>query len=170
MRLNSLAKHMHNVFHTLMQHASDSYFVLQEISVAETKNAWLQDLLQGSSQPRSAAATAMSASGSGVAPSSDPPSASGQLPQQVYESTVNLSFGGRTHQIRAQLAAIGAPVIGDVMYGAIAGAVVADTGIADEDLIERIDSCLQIDGPIGLHAYSMTWEGRTYTAAPPWAD
>ena len=89
------------------------------------------------------------------------------LPQRVFESTIDLSKGGKTHQIRAQLAAVGAPVIGDVMYGPIAGATVAG-GAASEDLVRRVGHCQQIEGSIGLHAFRLVWDGRTYEALPPW--
>lgn len=133
----------------------------------ESANAWLRSLLHSSKNAR---ADDTFAAGMDLKCSPEAFSVSRQTPESIYESTVNLSFGGRTHQIRAQLAAIGAPVIGDVMYGAIAGATVGDNGVADEELIRRIDSCAQIDGPIGLHAYSLTWEGRIFQAAPPWAE
>ncbi len=149
---------------------SSIFGVTQEIAVSQASNEWLHNLLQSSTGSKHAAATDSSPSEIRMNTFSEGSSFSGQLPQQIYESTVNLSFGGRTHQIRAQLAAIGAPVIGDVMYGAIAGATVSDSAIADNDLIRRIDDCSQVDGPIGLHAYSMTWEDRTYKAVTPWEE
>lgn len=91
-----------------------------------------------------------------------------QLPGVLHECTIDLSSGGRTHQVRAQMSAAGSPLIGDTMYGPIAG-VTVQSGVADEELVRRIEECRQVQGSIGLHACSLTWNGRTYTAPIPWS-
>ena len=51
---------------------------------------------------------------------------------------------GRTHQIRAQLAAVGHPIVGDTAYG----------GPAHPRLL--------------LHAWAVAWPGRFFTTPPSW--
>ncbi len=73
-------------------------------------------------------------------------------------------------QIRAQLAAVGAPLVGDITYGAMPCVLLGPDGtIAEEDMAAVMAAKAQA-GPIGLHAWQLMWEGGTYTAPPPWAS
>ena len=149
---------------------------MQAVEVSTSGNTWLHDLVRSSqrySADRSLAASSAHLGAGGVHTASMPdlsdvPEQAGPLPQHVYESTIDLSKGGKTHQIRAQLAAVGAPVIGDVMYGPIAGITVAAGGTAGEELVRRTGQSQQIEGCIGLHAFRLVWDGRTYETLPPW--
>lgn len=85
----------------------------------------------------------------------------------IYEMTVRL-VTGRTHQVRAQLAAVGSPILGDSMYAPLEGALVPAEGPAEPRLLEGVEASVPVNGPIGLHAASLSWRGRTWVAPPPW--
>ena len=84
---------------------------------------------------------------------------------RAYVSTIEL-VTGRTHQIRAQLAAIGCPILGDVLYG---GVDLSREGGATPRV-------LRDDDRLCLHAAEMRMDadsalgpkGTTLRAGPPW--
>jgi hypothetical protein len=113
-------------------------------------------------QSMAAAAAAQPGEGPGLQ-QSQVPAAGGQL----YECTI-LLLTGRTHQIRAQMAAIGAPLLGDSMYAPIAGLVVGADGVVGDSDLAAVASSGQVQGPLGLHAWSLVWEKGSYEAPAPW--
>ena len=84
---------------------------------------------------------------------------------RAYVSTIEL-VTGRTHQIRAQLSAIGCPILGDVLYG---GVDLSREGGATPRV-------LRDDDRLCLHAAEMRMDadsalgpkGTTLRAGPPW--
>ncbi|XP_057536739.1 RNA pseudouridine synthase 6, chloroplastic isoform X2 [Amaranthus tricolor] len=103
----------------------------------------------------------------------------------AYECTVNL-LTGRTHQIRAQFAAFGAPIIGDSMYMPASLAEIATPivnplgkfrGAYTSEVEKRvaIDNWIALHGKeptvaIGLQACQISWDNGelSYNAGSPW--
>lgn len=103
----------------------------------------------------------------------------------AYECTVNL-LTGRTHQIRAQFAACGAPIVGDSMYMPASLAEIASRGVnplginkrdyaSEDDKIIAIENWIALHGKeptvaIGLQAYQISWDDgeHIYNAGSPW--
>ncbi|XP_062187753.1 RNA pseudouridine synthase 6, chloroplastic-like isoform X2 [Phragmites australis] len=109
-------------------------------------------------------------------------------PQQeaAYECKINL-LTGKTHQIRAQLAAIGAPIIGDSAYMTAAMAAMANPSInplgrerlynSEEEKEAAVEAWIASHGKepksvIGLQASEISWdyegERPSYKAGIPW--
>ncbi|KAL2931479.1 RNA pseudouridine synthase 6 chloroplastic [Bienertia sinuspersici] len=104
----------------------------------------------------------------------------------AYECKINL-LTGRTHQIRAQLAACGAPIIGDSMYMPAALAELTKPGISPFGKCRReysnedekniaVENWISLHGKepslaIGLQACQVSWDDgdkHAYEAGSPW--
>uniref|UniRef100_A0A7C9A4K8 Pseudouridine synthase RsuA/RluA-like domain-containing protein n=2 Tax=Opuntia streptacantha TaxID=393608 RepID=A0A7C9A4K8_OPUST len=103
----------------------------------------------------------------------------------AFECTVNL-LTGRTHQIRAQFAACGAPLLGDSMYMPASIAEIANPGVnpfgklkreysSEDDKRTAIENWISLHGKeptiaIGLQACQISWDNgeHVYNARSPW--
>ncbi|XP_052163341.1 RNA pseudouridine synthase 6, chloroplastic [Oryza glaberrima] len=110
-------------------------------------------------------------------------------PQQeaAYECKINL-LTGKTHQIRAQLAAIGTPIVGDSAYMTAAMAAIVNPSInpfgrwgqnydSEDEKAAAVEAWISCHGKepksvIGLQASEISWdyegEHHSYKAGVPW--
>lgn len=157
----------------LLSHHSHPGWKLCELEVQACQPAgaaaaawWrAQQPVQPPQGPQPAWQQASSLAGS---PQRDPP-ASPPASRELYECTIRL-ITGRTHQIRAQLAAQGAPLLGDTMYCPVSGLLVGKGGVLCQEVLPAVEATQQLEGPLGLHAWRLEWGGRAYQALAPWED
>lgn len=89
---------------------------------------------------------------------------------QYYENTIRL-VTGRKHQVRAQLSAIGCPIIRDSLYGPMKGITLDQLGDDEEDelMMDQAISQSRVPYvPIGLQAHAILFSGIRVKAGDPW--
>ena len=86
---------------------------------------------------------------------------------QHYQSTIRL-VTGRKHQVRAQLASLGCPIIRDTLYEPMASQTLDQLETSEADMDAAVAKCRVPTFPIGLLAHAILFGGIRAKARTPW--
>lgn len=86
---------------------------------------------------------------------------------QLQELEVELHTG-RTHQLRAQLAAIGSPIVDDALYKSLSGFMWNDNSDDQQAALLVTAADRMSDAPIGLQCSKLEFEDEVFHAGKPW--